>query len=92
MYSNILENQIKQLYSCIDNMCTTDNTVILYASKAISLDCLSEIYRYNLERLNIQMPKSSHVRTFPRLAEKQKQGYQRNFKGTIAGQAETLSD
>ena len=32
MYSNILENQIKQLYSCIDNMCTTDNTVILYLS------------------------------------------------------------
>lgn len=61
MYSNILENQIKQLNSCIDNMCTTDNAIILYASKAMVLDSLSEIYRYNFERLNVQVSKSSHV-------------------------------
>lgn len=65
MYSNILENQIKQLNSCIDNMCTTDSSIILYTSMMIASDCFSEIYRYNFERLQVQNKihnsKSSHV-------------------------------
>lgn len=61
MYSNILENQIKQLNSCIDTMCTTDSTIILHTSRRMVSDYLFEIYRYNVERLHVKESKGDFL-------------------------------